>query len=97
MGLACQRLDTEFYQPRKPQESPFYQLVEQYYDEFERVYPERYQKKYGLPFPAVTPAFRYALGGLSRLRLGSGGQSSVMPLPNLPLRFASARLTSFGS
>ena len=47
MGLACQRLDTEFYQSRKPQESPFYQLVEQYYNEFELIYPERYQQKYG--------------------------------------------------
>ena len=47
MGLPCPRSETEFYQPRKPQESSFYQLVDQYYDEFERIYPEQYEKKYG--------------------------------------------------
>ena len=56
MGLPCPRIETEFYQPRKPQESPFYQLVDQYYDEFERVYPERYEKKYGFWRPVIGDA-----------------------------------------
>ncbi len=56
MGLPCPRIETEFYQPRKPQESPFYQLVDQYYDEFERVYPERYEKKYGFWRPVIGNA-----------------------------------------
>ena len=56
MGLACPSHKTEFYQPRNPQESPFYQLVEQYYDEFERVYPERYQQKYGFWRPVIGDA-----------------------------------------
>ena len=56
MGLPCPRIETEFYQPRQPQESPFYQLVDQYYDEFERVYPEQYEKKYGFWRPVIGDA-----------------------------------------
>ena len=56
MGLACQRLESEFYQPRKPRESPFYQLVDQYYDEFECLYSERYQQKYGFWRPVIGDA-----------------------------------------
>ena len=56
MELACQSLEAEFYQPRKPRESPFYQLVEHYYDEFERVYPQRYEKKYGFWRPVIGDA-----------------------------------------
>ncbi len=56
MGLACQRLETAFYRPRKPQDSPLYQLVEQYFDEFKRVYPERYQQKYGFWRPVIGDA-----------------------------------------
>jgi hypothetical protein len=34
------------YHPRQPQQSPFYQLVQRFYPQFEAVYPERYQKRY---------------------------------------------------
>jgi hypothetical protein len=38
---------TPFYQPRTPSFSPFFHIVQQYFDNFERVYPEKYEKKYG--------------------------------------------------
>ena len=41
------------YRPRRPQESPFYRLVERFYPEFKRVYPERYQERYGFWRPII--------------------------------------------
>ena len=34
----------KFYRPRDHEASPFFKVVRDYFDEFERVYPERYQK-----------------------------------------------------
>ncbi len=36
-----------FYHPRDHEASQLFQVVRDYFDEFERVYPERYQKGYG--------------------------------------------------
>ena len=36
-----------FYRPRQPRETPFYKLVARFYPEFERVYAERTQERYG--------------------------------------------------
>ena len=36
-----------FYRPRQPQVTPFYKLVARFYPEFERVYAERTQERYG--------------------------------------------------
>jgi ssDNA-binding Zn-finger/Zn-ribbon topoisomerase 1 len=46
----------EFYRPRQPQETPFYRLVERFYPEFERVYAERYQERYGFWRPIIARA-----------------------------------------
>jgi hypothetical protein len=35
------------YEPRNPRASPLFALVEDYYEEFERVYDERYRQQYG--------------------------------------------------
>ena len=48
--------DTGLHRPRKPWESPFYQLVEEYYEQFERVYAERYQHRYGFWRPVIRKA-----------------------------------------
>jgi len=54
MGVDCQRQNhTGFYRPRRPWESPFYRLIKEHYDEFERVYPERFQHKYGFWRPVI--------------------------------------------
>jgi hypothetical protein len=40
-------IKVQFYRPRNPASSPFFQLVEEHFDEFERVYPQKYEKQYG--------------------------------------------------
>ena len=35
------------YRTRDPEASPFFNLVRDYFDEFEQVYPQRFQKQYG--------------------------------------------------
>ncbi len=44
------------YRPRRPRESPLYRLLDRYYDEFERVYDQRYQKRYGHWRPVISRA-----------------------------------------
>ena len=41
------------YHPRQPQQTPFYQLVERFYPQFEAVYEERYQERYGFWRPII--------------------------------------------
>ncbi len=45
-----------FYRPRDPRASPVYRLFESHFDEFERVYAERYQKRYGFWRPVIRKA-----------------------------------------
>lgn len=42
-----------FYRRRNPFSSPLWKLLDKHYDEFESVYPERYEVKYGYLRPAV--------------------------------------------
>jgi hypothetical protein len=37
----------KFYRPRDHEASPFFKIVRDRFDEFERIYPERYQERYG--------------------------------------------------
>jgi len=54
----CQ--DTAFYRPRQPWDSPLYRVVEERFEEFERVYPDRFQARYGFWRPVVrTAVFDY--------------------------------------
>ena len=41
------------YHPRQPQQTPFYQLVQRFYPQFEAVYSERYQERYGFWRPII--------------------------------------------
>jgi hypothetical protein len=43
----------KFYRRRDHEASPFFKVVRDYFDEFELVYPERYQKAYGYWRPVV--------------------------------------------
>ena len=45
----------EFYRPRQPQETPFYQLVARFYLEFEWVYAERTQERCSFWRPTCPP------------------------------------------
>ena len=42
-----------FYRARDHEASPLFQVVREHFDEFERVYPERYQRRYGYWRPVV--------------------------------------------
>ena len=65
------------YQPRNPRAGSLYALVEDYYEEFERVYDDRYQQQYGAWRPVIGEVMRKYLecGDLHRgfARLGCGG------------------------
>ena len=41
------------YHPRQPQQTPFYHLVQRFYPQFEAVYEERYQERYGFWRPII--------------------------------------------
>jgi len=42
-----------FYRPRNHEASPFFKVVQDHFDAFEKVYPERYQEKYGFWRPVI--------------------------------------------
>ena len=46
----------KFYRRRDPEASPFYKLVTDHFDEFERVYPERYGMRFGFWRPVIRSA-----------------------------------------
>jgi len=56
------------YQPRNPRASSLFALVEDNYEEFERVYDDRYQEQYGPWRPVIGEVMRKYLecGGLHR-------------------------------
>lgn len=41
------------YRPRQPRETPFYRIVEEHFERFEQVYPERYEDRYGYLRPVI--------------------------------------------
>lgn len=41
------------YRPRDHEASPFFKVVRDHFDEFERVYPEKYQERYGYWRPVI--------------------------------------------
>ena len=41
------------YRQRNPQNSPYYQCVEDHFETFERVYDERFERRYGFFRPYV--------------------------------------------
>jgi hypothetical protein len=46
------------YQPRNPRATSLFALVEDYYEEFERVYDDRYQQQYGPWRPVIGEVMR---------------------------------------
>lgn len=49
----CHSASKKVYSPREPEKSPFFQIVSKYFDEFERIYSEKYQKTYGFWRPVI--------------------------------------------
>jgi hypothetical protein len=46
------------YEPRNPRATPLYALVQDYFEEFERVYDDRYQQQYGRWRPVIGQVMR---------------------------------------
>ncbi len=42
------------FRPRRPRASPLHRLLDGHFQEFERVYDERYQKRYGFWRPVIA-------------------------------------------
>jgi hypothetical protein len=57
------------YKPRKPKASPLYQSISEHFSEFESVYGERYQNKYGVLRDVVREVV-YKYLGCGDLRKG---------------------------
>ena len=56
------------YRPRRPRETAFYRLVEEHYEKFEQVYPERYEDRYGLFRSVICETVYQYLGCGGRVR-----------------------------
>lgn len=81
MPAPCGDKTPGFYRRRTPRESPLFQLLEQHFDEFERVYPDRYQERYGFFRPVIRKAVDAFLGcgdlreGFARVRCPDFGHN----------------------
>jgi len=60
MGECCLQ---GVYHRREPHLSPLYQVVEDYYEEFERCYDDRYERQYGYCLPPI-----FVQGGSNKSR-----------------------------
>jgi hypothetical protein len=65
---------TRVYRPREPRASPLWQLLDRYFEEFECVYDDRYQKRCGFWRPVIATTVRRFLAcgdlheGFARVR-----------------------------
>jgi hypothetical protein len=83
------------YRPRRPRETAFYHLVEEHYEKFEQVYPERYEDRYGFFRPVIRETVYKYLNcgdlkqGFARVRFrGCGHEFSVQGSATRPSSFA---------
>ena len=73
VGVSVRR-PASAYRPRRPRDSPLWRLLDRHYDEFEGVYDERYQKRYGFWRPVIQRTVRKFLAcgdlreGFARVR-----------------------------
>ncbi len=72
--MVCTATKPAVYRPRRPRESALYRLINSHYENFQRVYAERYQRRYGYWRPAIGEAVRRFLrcgdptAGFARVR-----------------------------
>jgi hypothetical protein len=77
-------MSSTVYRQRKPQESPYYQCVEDYFETFEQVYDERFPRQYGFLRPYVKQViYRYLdcgilKNGFARVRCGNCGHEYLL-------------------
>jgi len=74
------------YRPRNPQNSPYYQCVEDHFETFEQVYDERFERRYGFFRPYVKQViYRYLdcgvlHNGFARVRCDNCGHEYLLAL-----------------
>jgi hypothetical protein len=72
------------YLPRAPQKAPFDQCIADHFEEFERVYDERYERQYGFWRPVVAEVIEKFLDcgdlthGFARVRCDHCGASFLL-------------------
>ncbi len=75
------------YRPRRPRQSPLYRIIEQLFPQFEQLYPERYEKRYGFWRPIIGDVVRRFLRcgdlhfGFARVRRGGSECGHEMFVP----------------
>ena len=78
------------YRPRKPQDSQYYQCVEDHFERLEQVYDERFAKQYGFFRPYVRQViYRYLdcgilHNGFARVRCGDCGHEFSLAFMQTP-------------
>jgi len=72
------------YRPRDPQNSAYYQCVQDHFEEFEQVYEERFERQYGFFRPYVAQVIRryldcgYLRNGFARVRCHDCGHEYLL-------------------
>ena len=56
--MVCTATPPAVYRPRRPREPTLYRLINSHYEDFQRVYAQRYQRRYGYWRPAIGEAVR---------------------------------------
>ena len=75
---------TKQYRRRKPQYTPYYRCIEDYYEEFKRVYDRRFSQKYGYLRSHIEKVIYQYLdcgilhNGFARIRCGSCGHENIL-------------------
>jgi hypothetical protein len=77
---------TKFYRLRDHESSPFFQLVRERFNEFEAVYPQKFQKQYGYWRPVIRTSIDKYLKcgdlkeGFARVRCPDCGEEFFVAL-----------------
>ena len=72
------------YRPRQPKLSPFYRVIENHFERFEQLYPERYEREYGFWRPVVREVILKYLDcgdlrqGFARVRCQECGEEALL-------------------
>ena len=81
------------YRRRKPQYSPYYQCIEDYYEEFKRTYDRKFSQKYGYLRSHIEKVIYQYLdcgilhnnNGFARIRCCGCGHEKLLALACIPL------------
>jgi hypothetical protein len=82
---------TKQYRRRKPQYTPYYRCIEDYYEEFKRTYDRRFSQKYGYLRSHIEKVIYLYLdcgilhNGFARIKCGNCGHESLLALDCIPL------------